>query len=172
MNIDNFLESLIKREGGYVDNPLDKGGATKYGITQRTLDTYQKEFPDIRYTEVEALPVELAKVIYSKVYFDDLGLGKIPDTALCELVFDCSVLHPYRLGIKWLQRACGVLDDGIIGRQTLEALDEKGSLKVHKDIIEQRIYYMVSIVCDHPSQVVFLKGWLARAMDFIKWDTE
>ena len=34
MNIEQYLEELIKREGGYVNNPADRGGATKYGITQ------------------------------------------------------------------------------------------------------------------------------------------
>ncbi len=34
MNIEQYLDELIKREGGYVNNPADRGGATKYGITQ------------------------------------------------------------------------------------------------------------------------------------------
>lgn len=34
MNIEKYLDELIKREGGYVNNPADRGGATKYGITQ------------------------------------------------------------------------------------------------------------------------------------------
>ncbi|KCW15189.1 glycosyl hydrolase 108 family protein, partial [Acinetobacter baumannii 42057_4] len=34
MNIEQYLEELIKREGGYVNNPADRGGATKYGITE------------------------------------------------------------------------------------------------------------------------------------------
>lgn len=33
MNIEQYLDELIKREGGYVNNPADRGGATKYGIT-------------------------------------------------------------------------------------------------------------------------------------------
>ena len=34
MNIEQFLNELIRREGGYVNNPADRGGATKYGITE------------------------------------------------------------------------------------------------------------------------------------------
>lgn len=34
MNIEQYLDELIKREGGYVNNPADRGGATKYGITE------------------------------------------------------------------------------------------------------------------------------------------
>lgn len=34
MNIEQYLDDLIKREGGYVNNPADRGGATKYGITE------------------------------------------------------------------------------------------------------------------------------------------
>ena len=39
MNIDQYLEDLIKREGGYVNNPADRGGATKYGITEAVART-------------------------------------------------------------------------------------------------------------------------------------
>lgn len=34
MNIEQYLDELIKREGGYVNNLADRGGATKYGITE------------------------------------------------------------------------------------------------------------------------------------------
>ncbi len=34
MNIEQYLQELIKREGGYVNNPADRGGATKFGITE------------------------------------------------------------------------------------------------------------------------------------------
>ncbi|EPH1975837.1 glycosyl hydrolase 108 family protein, partial [Acinetobacter baumannii 45002_8] len=39
MNIEQYLDELIKREGGYVNNPADRGGATKYGITQAVART-------------------------------------------------------------------------------------------------------------------------------------
>lgn len=56
MNIEQYLEELIKREGGYVNNPADRGGATKYGITQAVAreNGWNGNMKD--------LPLEFAKV--------------------------------------------------------------------------------------------------------------
>lgn len=58
MNIEQYLEELIKREGGYVNNPADRGGATKYGITQAVAreNGWNGNMKD--------LPLEFAKSIY------------------------------------------------------------------------------------------------------------
>lgn len=60
MNIEKYLDELIKREGGYVNNPADRGGATKYGITEAVARTngYKGNMKD--------LPRDVAKAIYRK----------------------------------------------------------------------------------------------------------
>ncbi len=60
MNIEQYLEELIKREGGYVNNPADRGGATKYGITEAVAraNGYKGNMKD--------LPLDVAKSIYRK----------------------------------------------------------------------------------------------------------
>ena len=61
MNIEQYLEELIKREGGYVNNPADRGGATKYGITQAVAreNGWNGNMKD--------LPLEFAKSIYKTI---------------------------------------------------------------------------------------------------------
>lgn len=63
MNIEQYLEELIKREGGYVNNPADRGRATKYGITESVARSngYKGNMKD--------LPLEVAKAIYKKQYW-------------------------------------------------------------------------------------------------------
>ena len=58
MNIEKYLDELIKREGGYVNNPADRGGATKYGITEAVARTngFKGNMRD--------LPLDVAKAIY------------------------------------------------------------------------------------------------------------
>ncbi|OUJ77248.1 hypothetical protein BXA17_19190, partial [Acinetobacter baumannii] len=63
MNIEQYLDELIKREGGYVNNPADRGGATKFGITEAVAreNGYKGNMKD--------LPLEFAKSIYKKQYW-------------------------------------------------------------------------------------------------------
>jgi len=63
MNIEQYLDELIKREGGYVNNPTDQGGATKYGITKAVARANGFK-GSMRY-----LPLEVAKAIYKKQYW-------------------------------------------------------------------------------------------------------
>ncbi len=60
MNIEQYLEELIKREGGYENNPADRGGATKYDITEAVAraNSFKGNMKD--------LPLEVAKEIYKK----------------------------------------------------------------------------------------------------------
>lgn len=62
MNIEQYLDELIKREGGYVNNPADRGGETKYGITEAVARTngFKGNMKD--------LPLDVAKAIYKKQY--------------------------------------------------------------------------------------------------------
>jgi len=58
MNIEQYLDELIKREGGYVNTPADRGGATKYGITEAVAlaNGFKGSMRD--------LPLDVAKAIY------------------------------------------------------------------------------------------------------------
>ncbi len=60
MNIEQYLTELIQREGGYVNNPADRGGVTKYGITEAVAraNGFKGNMRD--------LPLDVAKAIYKK----------------------------------------------------------------------------------------------------------
>lgn len=87
MNIDQYLEDLIKREGGYVNNPADRGGATKYGITEAVARTngFKGNMKD--------LPLDVAKAIYRKQYWIAPRLDQVNavSSAVAEELLDTGV---------------------------------------------------------------------------------
>jgi lysozyme family protein len=62
--IDTILDEIIRREGGYVNHPADRGGPTKYGITAQTLGRWRKLDRPATATEVKALTETEARAIY------------------------------------------------------------------------------------------------------------
>lgn len=151
------IASIMMREGGYVDDPDDRGGETNFGIT---LDTARAHgyLGDMR----DMLPDE-ARAIYRAI-FAASRIDEIPDAATFDLVADCCVMSGAR-GIRWLQSAIGVAADGFIGPHTLAALRIVPDWrKVRDAITRQRVAFYADIVVRDASQVKFLRGWLARAM--------
>src|SRR6267154_1819764 len=79
-NFDRAFTYVVGEEGGYVNNPADPGGETKFGISK-------KAYPDV---DIAGLTIESAKMIYLKDYWTPLDLDNRPyGPALC--LFDCAV---------------------------------------------------------------------------------
>lgn len=124
---ERLINDVIRREGGYVNHPSDRGGPTKYGITQAVAreNGYHGAMPD--------LPHRVAFRIYVRRYWDTVALDHIPHDVLRLILFDfCVHSGPARPG-KALQRSLNVLNqrgrhypdirvDGAIGPATLSAL--------------------------------------------------
>lgn len=171
-NVQKLIAELIAREGGYVNHAADKGGPTKYGITQATLSAYLGRKASL--DEVKALDQELAAEIYLKNYYHAPRIDTLPDD-LQPIMLDMQVIHRPRVGIKILQRVInlagfGPVDiDGALGPQTraaaARAADEMGPYLINA-IVEERLQFFRLIVRQDKSQIVFLKGWEARAEGF------
>ena len=157
------LSIVIGNEGGYVDHPNDKGGATNYGVTQAVFSRYlssigmsERPVSSIRRSEVEA--------IYHQ-YWKDACCARLPD-GLDLIVYDMAINSGAGRAIKTLQKTLGVDVDGICGRQTLDALHEEivagGVMDVCHEYLEYRREFYYKLVERDASQKVFLKGWLNR----------
>ena len=114
MNLEQSLNILLEHEGGYSDHPRDKGGKTRYGITEKVARANGYE------GQMHALPIETAKDIYRREYWDRIKADQLPEKLRFH-VFDCAVNSGVVMAIRILQRAGGVDDDGIIGKNTLNA---------------------------------------------------
>lgn len=80
MSFQDAFDTVVGEEGGYVNNPNDPGGETKYGISHRA-------YPD---EDIANLTLERAQFLYKRDYWDALGLDdRLPGYAL--VLFDCAV---------------------------------------------------------------------------------
>ena len=136
MMIDQILDDLIRREGGYVHDPVDRGGPTKYGITQRTLRAWRGQA--VTAEDVRRLTTAEARAIYRRRYVDDPGFARLPDPLRAQVV-DNGVLSGPRQAVKDLQRAIGgVTVDGQLGPKTRAALRRRGVRAVHARLLQVR----------------------------------
>ena len=164
VTVDQIIDGLIKREGGYVHDPVDRGGPTHYGITQRTLRAWRGQV--VTAADVRRLTRDEARAIYQRRYVDEPGFATLPDPLRAQVVDD-GVLSGPRQAVKDLQRAIGgVTVDGTLGPQTRAAVARRGVAAVHARLIAVRAARIGRIVQRRPEQARFLRGWLARITAF------
>ena len=166
------LTNILRREGGFVDHPADRGGPTKYGITAATLGEWRGLGRPASREEVNALTEREARSIYTQRYLKDPGFAHIRNAKLRDLLLDCAVHHGPRRAATWLQEAVGVTADGVVGPKTLEAVNaalRKGrrGRPLHATILSKRIIFLGELITRDPKQAVFAKGWMVRVAEFL-----
>ena len=154
-NFDEIIEQVLEHEGGYVNDPKDLGGETKYGITKRF-------YPELN---IKELTKEKAKQIYKQDYWDKNKVESLPQN-LWHIYFDMCVNMGKRTAVKVLQRAANnkgrnIEVDGGLGPMTIGAL--KG---VELDRVRAfRVKYYVDLITARPEQEKFYLGWFRRATE-------
>ncbi len=164
MPLDEMLNELIKREGGFSHLSQDKGGATKYGITLRTLMAWRKSTVTVQ--DVKDLTEDEAKAIYTDLYFNRPGIDKLP-SPLNNLIFDFAVNSGPTRAIMALQEALGITVDGTLGPITYAAVAATDLHTLQNSVVRQRILMVARIVKKDPTQLTFLIGWVSRAFEFV-----
>lgn len=109
----NFLRAfaiVVGIEAGYVNDPNDPGGETKYGISKRS-------YPNV---DIANLTLDGAQAIYQTDFWNAVSGDALP-WPLSLLVFDCAVNQGQPVARVLMQRALGVTDDGVIGNKTVAA---------------------------------------------------
>lgn len=163
MLIDEMLIAVVRREGGFVHLKADKGGATKFGITQSTLSFWRGHPASI--DDVKNLTETEAVAIYKDLYYNKPNISSLPDP-LDDFIFDFGVNSGPALAIKALQECLGITPDGVCGPVTVAAAIADMPRIVIK-VIKWRIMMFSRIVKKDPSQIIFLAGWLARTLSFL-----
>ena len=158
-NFPNCLQLLLVSEGGNDDDPVDMGGRTSRGITQREYDAYRLTHPNLP-SDVWEAPQSSIEAIYNISYWNP-WCPQLPD-GVDYVFFDVSVLHGPGRAATWLQQALGVKADGHIGVVTLTRLKSAAPSEVVSAMSDLRRAHFRGIVANKPSQQKFLKGWLAR----------
>lgn len=157
MNFDQAFDILLRHEGGFSDHAADPGGKTRFGITEAVAR-------EVGYRgDMRELPVDLAKRIYKDRYWDAVRAEELP-AAIRYAVFDAAVNSGPRQAIRWLQRAVGANDDGIIGPQTLAAVRAADPERVLRRVLAARLRFMAGL----PNWPAFGRGWARRIADLME----
>lgn len=156
---------ILSWEGGFTNHPADRGGATNKGVTIATWKAvgYDKDGDgDIDVDDLRLLTEEDAvKYVMKPHYWDRWQADRIKSQSIANLVVDW-VWASGKNGITNVQRLLGVTVDGIVGEETLTALNKRNSRELFAEIKRARIAFIEGVVKRDPSQLVFKKGWLAR----------
>lgn len=168
--IDDLISRVIEREGSYVDDPADRGGPTKYGITMATLYAWRKAPVSAR--DVEQLTADEARRIYRANYFP-AGFERIPEPALLELVFDYGVNSGVGAAVRSLQtvlQRSGYYDgriDGDFGPKSAAALAKVQNWTALFYAVKcERYELLLRYVGAAPAQARFAIGWSNRQDGF------
>ena len=158
------LHIVLRFEGGFVNDPLDHGGATNFGITQRVYDAHREQalLPP---RSVELIEEHEVSQIYHQEFWDACRCDEVPQPLdLC--IFDAAVQHGPRRAVKWLQNLVGAMPDGAFGDKTMYALNQQ--LLEHRlevlveDYMTARKAFYAGIIASDPTQQKFAKGWSNR----------
>lgn len=169
--IEKLAPFIFKWEGGFVNDPLDRGGATNMGVTIAVWKSqgYDKDGDgDIDVQDLKKITKEDATKIMKKSYWDRWRADEIKSQAVANTLVDWvwgSGVH----GIKIPQRLLGVPADGIVGPKTIAAINNAPSDFLDR-LYKERKDFLDRIVKANPTQKRFIKGWLNRMNDLIAYN--
>lgn len=175
--ISNLIDEMIDREGGYVNHPSDRGGPTRYGITEAVARAHGYS------GAMRALPREEAAAIYKRLYWLRPRLSEVAKRSvkIAAELFDTGVNMGPAVAATFLQRALSALNrqrkdyadlvpDGRIGPATLAALDsflkvrgrETGETVLLRALDALQGERYIRLAERRPANEAFLYGWLAN----------
>lgn len=146
----------IHNEGGYVNNPNDPGGATKYGVTQNDIKNI---FPE---TDVRDLTIAQAEYFYIVKKFWNPLYNQILDQLVGDKIFDMGVLFGVGEAIEILQLALKVDDDGLFGPITLHETNQAVPASLLQGYKTLLVQHATGIGAARPSLREFVGGWINR----------
>lgn len=182
-DVRQIAEEIVAREGGFVNDPDDPGGATKFGVTlatARRLGLDKDGDGDVDVADIRAVSREDAVTVFLEHYFQGPGVDRLPE------VLQASVFDMYVNGgsnaVKILQELLGQMGqkvsvDGVIGPQTIAAAEAAAAAAPNHLAdaygIARRNYYF-RLADRRPASRKFARsrkggkgGWIKRAEEFI-----
>lgn len=154
MTYDEAFDMLIGHEGGYSFNPNDPGGETMWGITAKVARANGYS-GSMRY-----MPRDTAKHIARTEYWEKVRADDLPEAVRFD-VFDGAYNSGVAQSAKWLQRAAGVKDDGVIGPVTLSTVNHADAQQIAKRYNGYRLQFMTNL----NTWGTFGRGWAKRVAD-------
>lgn len=160
MSFAKALPVILAAEGGFSDNPKDKGGRTNRGITQRTFDRWRGQM-GLSPKDVALIEDDEVHDLYYQSFWHDGNCETLP-WPLSLVHFDACVNHGLNRAALLLQDSLGVKVDGILGPKTLSAAIACQPMTTAYKHCDVREKFYHRIVEKDRTQETFLRGWLRR----------
>lgn len=154
---DAALAEVLRHEGGFVDHPLDPGGATNFGVTRGALAAFRRRA--VSAEDIRSLTGAEARALYRRLYWDVLRADELPP-GLALALFDFAVHSGPERAVRLLQGLLGVPADGIVGPVTLGAARQADPADVIRRLTEARLQFLSRL----PTWPVFGRGWRRRVL--------
>jgi lysozyme family protein len=179
---DQLIDAVIGREGGYSNHPADKGGPTRWGVTEQVARAYGYK------ADMKALPREFAVGVYRQAYWLALCLDGVAQRypAVAAELFDIGVNMGTSIAGTFLQRCLNVLNNGEtiypdltvdsrVGQLTLARLDSyrqrrgaEGGDVLLEAIRSLRGHRYVEISEARRANEAFTYGWFRRMVEMLR----
>lgn len=162
--IDVLAPFILSWEGGYVNNPNDRGGTTNKGVT---IATWQRQGYDkngdgrIDVKDLRLITEADATRILKLNFWNRWNADEIKDQSIANLLVDW-VWSSGKYGITIPQQLLGVKPDGVVGVRTIDALNNTDARAFFIRLRTRREKYLRGICVSRPENKVFLDGWLRR----------
>ncbi len=151
---------ILKWEGGFVNDPLDRGGATNKGITLGTFRQFYGK--DASVEQLKAITDEQWLAIFKAGYWNPWRADYIANQSIANIVVDWAWASGTRTSIKQVQRILNTTVDGVVGPETLMAINSANPRELFDRIRSARLTFVDAIVRRNPTQGRFLRGWKNR----------
>lgn len=166
----DIITKILQTEGGFSNDPADRGGPTNLGITQATLSWWLKRPATIE--DLKTLTPEKVRPIYETIYIENPNFDSptLPAPLRNQLI-DFGVNSGPALAASKLQEIVGVTPDGKLGPVTEDAIqtavDTIGATHINNRLVASRLKMIGRLISRNPSQARFALGWINRALDFL-----
>lgn len=147
-------------EGGTSNNPADRGGLTRSGVTQNTYDLY-RHAQGLPQQPVTMITSDEICAVYLTYFWTPCKAPLLPvPLDLC--MFDMTVNSGQGNASRNLQRSLGVVADGVVGPATIAAANDGDPMAFASAFIDTRDSFYRQVVANDPTQQRFIVGWLNR----------
>ncbi len=187
-SIDKLIPFILKWEGGFANDPTDRGGATNKGVTIATYEAYckKKGLPRPSVADLKHISDAHWRDIIKTMFWEKWHADEIHSQKVANILVDwvwASGIH----GIKKPQALLGVKADGIVGNKTLSAVNFADPEELFAALYMERVKFINAIVAHSVAayekkigrkatekellkftQKRFAKGWLNRLQDIKK----
>jgi lysozyme family protein len=176
-SFDLFFEELLKKEGWGGNDPVDRGGLTRLGITHGTWSQlgWDKDGDgDVDPNDLLKITRQDAYKLYKKEFWDKISADQIKNQGVAEIYFDMFV-NSGRNAIRIMQRLLNnefgwsLLVDGVSGPKTLAAINGTNPKLLFDAYKKARVDFYNAIVRNDPTQSKFIRGWINRVNSFV-WE--